>query len=316
MCDGDDFLQEENMRRLLIGLVVTATTVIVPALAWAGNQETADQIMRGLNGNLRGQNIAIRVESGTAVLSGYVQNQAQMDTALKIASQTPGVTRVVNDMAVAGAPQSEPTGSLAHQETAPSKANANNPLRKGSKANLANRLQSSREDSDRVEPVSSTFGGNSIETVSAEEAMNEPNTFSPQQRGRMMQQQGNPQQMAMMQQQANQQQMAMMQQRAPMGYNNNGAPMPMNAAAAPAGASPVRYDQPHMPNYAWPSYASYPNYAAVTYPKQYSPTVWPYIGPFYPYPQVPMGWRKVSLEWSDGWWFLDFKDQPASCWQR
>ena len=50
-----------------------------------------------------------------------------------------------------------------------------------------------------------------------------------------------------------------------------------------------------MPGYAWPSYAAYPNYAAVTYPKQYSPTAWPYIGPFYPYPQVPLGWRKVTL---------------------
>jgi hypothetical protein len=45
----------------------------------------------------------------------------------------------------------------------------------------------------------------------------------------------------------------------------------------------------------------------VTYPKQYSPTAWPYIGPFYPYPQVPLGWRKVTLEWDDGWWMLDFK---------
>ena len=62
-----------------------------------------------------------------------------------------------------------------------------------------------------------------------------------------------------------------------------------------AGAAPARYDQPYMPNYAWPSYAAYPNYAAVTYPKQYSPTAWPYIGPFYPYPQVPLGWRKVTL---------------------
>ncbi len=64
--------------------------------------------------------------------------------------------------------------------------------------------------------------------------------------------------------------------------------------------------QPQMPNYAWPSYASYPNYGAVTYPRQYSPKAWPYIGPFYPYPQVPLGWRKVSLEWDDGWWMLDF----------
>jgi hypothetical protein len=47
----------------------------------------------------------------------------------------------------------------------------------------------------------------------------------------------------------------------------------------------------------------------LTYPKQYSPTAWPYIGPFYPYPQVPLGWRKVTLEWDDGWWFLDFDDR-------
>jgi len=76
-----------------------------------------------------------------------------------------------------------------------------------------------------------------------------------------------------------------------------------------AGGQPPAYDQPHMPNYAWPSYAAYPNYAAVTYPKQYSPTAWPFIGPFYPYPQVPLGWRKVALEWDDGWWFLDFYDR-------
>jgi hypothetical protein len=68
-------------------------------------------------------------------------------------------------------------------------------------------------------------------------------------------------------------------------------------------------DNPYMPGYAWPSYAAYPNYAALTYPKQYSATAFPFIGPFYPYPQVPLGWRKVSLEWDDGWWFLDFKDR-------
>ena len=35
----------------------------------------------------------------------------------------------------------------------------------------------------------------------------------------------------------------------------------------------------------------------------------PSIGPFYPYPQVPLGWRKVALEWDDGWWYLDFHDK-------
>ena len=77
----------------------------------------------------------------------------------------------------------------------------------------------------------------------------------------------------------------------------------------PGSGPPPAYDQPHLPNYAWPSYAASPNYAALTYPKQYSPTAWPFIGPFYPYPQVPLGWRKVSLEWDDGWWYLDFFDR-------
>jgi hypothetical protein len=83
------------------------------------------------------------------------------------------------------------------------------------------------------------------------------------------------------------------------------------AGPIPAGNSAVRYDHPNVPCYAWPTYAAHPNYAAVTYPKQYSPTCWPYIGPFYPYPQVPLGWRKVTLEWHDGWWNLDFDDGSA-----
>jgi hypothetical protein len=99
----------------------------------------------------------------------------------------------------------------------------------------------------------------------------------------------------------------------PAGYHLLGGkhrfsrPMAMyGGAAAPA---PAAYDNPYMPSYAWPSYASYPNYAALTYPKQYSATAFPFIGPFYPYPQVPLGWRKVALEWDDGWWFLDFHDR-------
>ena len=84
---------------------------------------------------------------------------------------------------------------------------------------------------------------------------------------------------------------------------------PMAEVPAAAGVARARFDNPSMPGYAWPSYAAYPNYGAVTYPRQYSPTAWPYIGPFYPYPQVPLGWRKVTLEWDDGWWMLDFKSK-------
>jgi len=91
------------------------------------------------------------------------------------------------------------------------------------------------------------------------------------------------------------------------GQGYAGMPVPMGPGPG-VGAGP-RYEQPYLPNYAWPGYAAYPNYAAVNYPQQYSPSAFPYIGPFYPYPQVPLGWRKVSLEWDDGWWFLDFTDR-------
>jgi hypothetical protein len=94
----------------------------------------------------------------------------------------------------------------------------------------------------------------------------------------------------------------------PMGMGN-APPMPSYVPGTGGGVSPAVYDHPNMPGYAWPAYASHPNYAGLTYPKQYSPTAWPYIGPFYPYPQVPLGWRKVVLEWDDGWWMLDFKSK-------
>jgi hypothetical protein len=88
-----------------------------------------------------------------------------------------------------------------------------------------------------------------------------------------------------------------------------GTPLPARGMGVGPGAVPMRGDGPNVPNYAWPSYAASPNYAAVQYPTQYSPTAWPYIGPFYPYPQVPLGWRRVSLEWDDGWWWLDFDER-------
>ncbi len=90
------------------------------------------------------------------------------------------------------------------------------------------------------------------------------------------------------------------------------APMYAQPRPMPIGYSTgagIVADNPSLPGYAWPGYAAHPNYAAVTYPQQYSPSAWPYIGPFYPYPQVPLGWRKVTLQWDDGWWFLDFHNK-------
>ena len=177
--------------------------------------------------------------------------------------------------------------------------------RRPQKDGLAKRLETAivggpdPKPAARAERVPSSYRAAPAEQTSAQEEMPQP--MAPPQRARPM---GT--------------NYVAMQQACPRGPRaSNGPPLPMyTAAAGGGGVAPARYDQPCLPNYAWPSYAAYPNYAAVTYPKQYSPTAWPYIGPFYPYPQVPLGWRKVTLEWDDGWWFLDFKDQPASCWHR
>ncbi len=86
-----------------------------------------------------------------------------------------------------------------------------------------------------------------------------------------------------------------------------GGPSPMvGGIGGGGGGGAAIYGSPNLPDYAWPSYAQYPNSAAITYPTQYSASAWPYIGPYYPYPQVPLGWRQAQLEWDDGHWQLSF----------
>ncbi len=85
---------------------------------------------------------------------------------------------------------------------------------------------------------------------------------------------------------------------------SDGGPVPEGPAGM-AGATQAA--NPGAPNYAWPSYAPYPNFSAVGYPTAYPWQAWPNIGPFYPYPEVPLDWRAVTLRWDDGIWWLDFK---------
>ncbi len=303
------------MRRILRGLAAAALMTALPALASAGNQETAEWIANRLreSGQLSDYRIGVKCQEGTVWLRGQVTDRQQMTAALKLAARTPGVSRVINQLSVPASQANAPVSNEQAvsqtmyreeqaQEPAPAKQS---PVARG---DLAKRLTAimargaSPETPAKAQRLSNSFTKAPARTVSVEEWQEEeaPQPMAPSQRVRPM----NPQRVAM-------------QSSAPCPTAYNGGPMPMHTAAANGGGvAPARYDQPCMPNYAWPSYAAYPNYAAVTYPKQYSPTAWPYIGPFYPYPQVPLGWRKVTLEWDDGWWFLDFKDQPASCWHR
>jgi hypothetical protein len=82
---------------------------------------------------------------------------------------------------------------------------------------------------------------------------------------------------------------------------------PLPEGPAGTGGGGAQAYQPGNPNYAWPSYAPYPNYSAVGYPTVYPWQAWPNIGPPYPYPEVPLDWRAVTLRWDDGIWWLDFK---------
>jgi hypothetical protein len=76
---------------------------------------------------------------------------------------------------------------------------------------------------------------------------------------------------------------------------------PIFQAPAPA---PYDLNPPRMPPYAWPTYAPYNNYSRVACPEAYPYNAWPFIGPIYPFPKIPLGWRAVRLEWDDGfWWF-------------
>jgi hypothetical protein len=85
------------------------------------------------------------------------------------------------------------------------------------------------------------------------------------------------------------------------GNGTHSEPMPLYQAPMP---SPYDMNPPRMPPYAWPTYAPYNNYSRVAYPQAYPYEAFPFIGPVYPFPKVPLGWRRVKLEWDDGkWWF-------------
>jgi hypothetical protein len=80
-------------------------------------------------------------------------------------------------------------------------------------------------------------------------------------------------------------------------------PEPMPIFQAPSGPNPTMQPPP-LPPYAWPTYAPYNNYSRVAYPLAAPYEQWPFIGPMYPFPRVPLGWRSVSLTWEDGsWWY-------------
>jgi hypothetical protein len=291
-----------------------AVAVIVPAtLARAQSPEEkamAHSIAMQLkeSGRLQNYRIGVKYEDGVAWLMGNVANEEQFEMAMELTKQMEGVDHVVSKLEISGQ-------EAAEKPVAENGGDFESALKLASaEADRRQQLQKSKQQPKLVSPQAERSGNSSPKSSRSNgksSRTNKPNA-NRQNVGLLSKRfAGNAQPMPPRSMQAQQ-----AAYEAQAGYHGQSMQMqhPGGAMPIPAGHSPggsavgVSYDNANMPGYAWPSYASYPNYSAVTYPRQYSPSAWPYIGPFYPYPQVPLGWRKVTLEWDDGWWFLDFSD--------
>jgi hypothetical protein len=302
------------MRRYVFGLAILSLAALVPAAARADDQEIAQEIVQKLQaekqaGGLKGFSIDLSVEEGTVWLSGRVANPDQQARALDIARRIPGVKQVVNDLSVAP-PPATPRSVFSNMTSAVSKV-------------MGRQVQ--RPASDELQPVAAEEVGpvgSGVAHAAGPRPVQVAQPVAPPEYSGQVDAGYYAQPTPVYAGSRNQVPLAFapathtayqdphhVPHAVPGNIVGGGGPVPMHMPGSGVGIAPARYDHPHMPGYAWPSYAAYPNYAGVTYPRQYSPTAWPYIGPFYPYPQVPLGWRKVTLEWDDGWWMLDFKDR-------
>jgi len=315
------------MRVTVLSLAIAVMTAITPSWATANDREIAQAIAQQIyaSGQLQDYKVMVKYADGTAYIKGEVQNQAQVASAIELAKRHPNVNNVVNMVTVNG--QSAAQGGNMLRPSAPPAQMANAPRFRQVQYNQP---QPQQRSSMQMRPVANVSPNHhlSVPTPPGMPAgMQSPQLSYPVQQAAANQPSSESKSVLVQQQQptpAGQPTPAAARspRMMPASHPGAGRAMPVahgqpGAFGAPVpshmphagGATPVRYDQPHLPSHAWPSYAAYPNYAAVTYPKQYSAAAWPYIGPFYPYPQVPLGWRKVSLEWDDGWWFVDFKQR-------
>jgi len=299
----------------MTGLAAVLLALAAPWGARANDAQIAKEIVGRLQeqqqaANLQGFDIGVQVDEGTVLMAGRVSTVQQQDLALDIARRVPGVKVVVNDMQVrqeiAAAPVGVVSGATLRQPQrvvpAPMAARQTvSPVAPVGLTQAAPQLvpdsraaATSPGDDAMAQPVVAAAPAMVIPAAPVQHAAIPaarpasglpPRPFAP----------------------ARDYQTTLASSSVVVDGGVSGAPVPAHLPSAiPSGVARATYDHPNMPAYAWPSYASYPNYAALTYPQQYSPTAWPYIGPFYPYPQVPLGWRKVTLEWDDGWWMLDF----------
>lgn len=337
--------QEQQNLVLEVVRRVPGVTKVVNGLAVAqqakSSEDLASQVMQRLQtkkntGELKDFGLDVQVEEGIVWLSGYVSSEEQKQLVLETARYVPGVVKVVNDMTIsaprqASATQAQTVSGARSARKAPvpppedseeshAGISAPRPLPLqdspvgSSVAAGATPLRSSKEQPVTF-PAQPSVPAPGIHTPQA--VIAGPTAGAPQPTVQYVWVPATATPAAVAP--SAQVPLAFAPAR-PANYEHGPVvtgpvgsgepqPVPLNPSIPATGIAAARFDHPQLPQYAWPSYAPYPNYGAVTYPRQYSPMAWPYIGPFYPYPQVPLGWRKVTLEWDDGWWQLDFKSR-------
>lgn len=323
-----------------------------PAQSKASNQQMADKIAVALrDAKMQGYDIGIEYKNGTATLTGRVTDPKQKEKATLVVGKIAGIDRVDNQLILTTKPavadRARPSGvqqagmeSAGPQSRRVEQVNyqpAGAPVMAAGPTTTPNENQSKAEEIAAALTAAQLDGydieiryqdgvailGGSVGTMAEREAADRvvrqiPGVMSVQNLLRSSQEPMGP----------------MMGPQGPIhpaafqGGGMPGAPMPVapgmpggpGMMGAPGyghggpGASPAVFNSPSMPDHAWPSYAQYPNYAAVTYPQQYSASAFPYIGPFYPYPQVPLGWRDATLRWDDGQWNLQFRQRTDKWW--
>lgn len=313
------------------------------------NQQMADRIATSLrDARMQGFDIGIEYKNGVATLTGRVTDPAQKDKATQVVSRLQGVEKVDNKLVLVAKPESDPVRGPVTQAAmaAPQGAdrrvqqinfqeapvNNNQAVAEQIAAALTAAQLDGYDIEIRYQDGAAVLGG-SVGTMAEREAAERvvsqvPGVMSVQNHLSPAREPMPPRGPAMhpgMQQQA----MAQGMQHpgmGPQGPIHPAAYQGMMGPGVPAGygpggygpggpgASPAVYNSPSLPDHAWPSYAQYPNSAAISYPQQYSASAFPYIGPFYPYPQVPLGWRDASLRWDDGQWNLQFRQRTDKWW--
>lgn len=301
--------------------------------ATSPNQAKANEIAKALKAaGVKGKGIELEYQNGVVVISGQVNDPAMKATAERTIGRVPGVSRVSNQLSVA---QSARAAATRSSESAVMQAAASE--RPGERRGKIQKVNYGMDNQAVAEEIGAALGSAGLEGYDIEVRYSNGvatlagNVDSPEQRARAQQLVS---QVPGVEQVSNQLRApGMRPQPGPYGQPGNpymmagyqgpaGAPMPMGPGVpAPpgyghpgAGSPAAIYNQPNLPDHAWPAYAQYPNYAQVNYPSQYAASAFPYMGPFYPYPQVPLGWRDATLRWDDGQWNLQFNQRTDKWW--